>query len=126
MSVQIQKTLNHSKHSQRKAVRRLSKASPQPQIFGSLSPKLFTFLSLSASLSPEVEAAYCTNGDPATGHSLSPGVYGLSNQRLDSPWNKVTRGKARFSELVSGLQTGSLDQAECEKQLLDLLCDQTW
>ena len=73
-----------------------------------------------------MEAAYCTNGDPAIAQSLTPGVYGLSNQRLDSPWKKVTRGKQRFSQLVSRLQDGALDQTECEKQLLDLLCDDTW
>ena len=77
-------------------------------------------------LRPEVEATYCTNGDPVTSHSLSPGVYGLSNERLDSPWKKVTRGKSRFSECVSHLQTGAVDEDECERQLLDLLCDQTW
>ncbi|CAI8058562.1 Transport and Golgi organization 2 homolog [Geodia barretti] len=80
---------------------------------------------ITARIKPEVEATYCTNGDPVTSHSLSPGVYGLSNERLDSPWKKVTRGKSRFSECVSHLQTGAVDEDECERQLLDLLCDQT-
>ena len=73
-----------------------------------------------------VEAAYCTNGEPSLAQDLPPGVYGVSNQRLDSPWKKVTRGKERFAEVVSGLQCGSLGQSECERQLLDLLCDDTW
>ena len=77
-------------------------------------------------LRPEVEATYCTNGDPVTSRSLSPGVYGLSNERLDSPWKKVTRGKSRFSECVSHLQSGTVDEDECERQLFELLCDQTW
>ena len=53
-------------------------------------------------------------------------MYGLSNARLDSPWKKVTRGKSRFSECVSRLQSGIVDRPECERQLLDLLSDQTW
>jgi uncharacterized protein with NRDE domain len=33
---------------------------------------------------------------------LGPGVYGLSNQLLDSPWPKVTAGKAGLSTLLAG------------------------
>jgi len=31
---------------------------------------------------------------------LPPGIYGLSNELLDSPWNKVVRSKAALSELI--------------------------
>ena len=33
---------------------------------------------------------------------LRPGVYGLSNHLLDTPWNKVTSGKAALDRLLSG------------------------
>lgn len=34
--------------------------------------------------------------------ALGPGVYGLSNHLLDSPWPKVTAGKSGLSALLSG------------------------
>ncbi|MBC7502200.1 MAG: NRDE family protein [Herminiimonas sp.] len=38
--------------------------------------------------------------DPRNGKSLPPGVYGLSNASLDSPWPKVVRTKAQFASLL--------------------------
>lgn len=32
---------------------------------------------------------------------LSPGVYGLSNHLLDTPWPKVSKGKTEFRDLIS-------------------------
>ena len=32
---------------------------------------------------------------------LEPGIYGLSNHLLDTPWPKVARGKGRFQELLT-------------------------
>ena len=32
---------------------------------------------------------------------LPPGIYGLSNHLLDTPWPKVTRGKSFFTEAIS-------------------------
>ena len=31
---------------------------------------------------------------------LSAGIYGLSNHLLDTPWPKVVKGKARFTDLL--------------------------
>lgn len=39
-----------------------------------------------------------TTGRP---HPLPPGVYGLSNHLLNTPWPKVSRGKHRFWELLT-------------------------
>jgi uncharacterized protein with NRDE domain len=38
--------------------------------------------------------------DARNGQPLAPGVYGLSNASLDSPWPKVVRTKAQFSSLL--------------------------
>jgi uncharacterized protein with NRDE domain len=40
------------------------------------------------------------NDDPRNGQPLAPGVYGLSNALLDTPWPKVTRAKAQFCSLL--------------------------
>lgn len=47
---------------------------------------------------------------------LAPGVYGLSNHLLDTPWPKVVKGKARLAELLRSGETPSND-------LFDILAD---
>jgi uncharacterized protein with NRDE domain len=44
---------------------------------------------------------YFSNREGQT-RELGPGVYGLSNHLLDSPWPKVTAGKSGLSELLAG------------------------
>lgn len=39
-------------------------------------------------------------GDVRNGKPLAPGIYGLSNDALDSPWPKVVRTKAQFASLL--------------------------
>lgn len=43
--------------------------------------------------------AYVTNTQPGWSW-VEPGIYGLSNHRLDTPWPKVARAKKRFSEIL--------------------------
>lgn len=38
--------------------------------------------------------------DPRNGQPLPPGIYGLSNCTLDTPWPKVVRTKAQFASLL--------------------------
>ena len=38
-----------------------------------------------------------------TGRELPPGIYGLSNHLLDTPWPKVQDGKSRLESALSGL-----------------------
>ncbi|MRV76257.1 hypothetical protein GJ700_31565 [Duganella sp. FT92W] len=38
--------------------------------------------------------------DPRNGEPLAPGIYGLSNALLDSPWPKVLKTKAQFASLL--------------------------
>ena len=39
------------------------------------------------------------NGEP---HNLSPGIYGLSNHLLDTPWPKVSQSKDALASQISG------------------------
>ena len=39
------------------------------------------------------ELAYCSNGVKPVQRTLEPGLYGLSNHLLDTPWPKVVHGK---------------------------------
>jgi uncharacterized protein with NRDE domain len=38
--------------------------------------------------------------DERNGKPLAPGIYGLSNATLDTPWPKVVRTKAQFASLL--------------------------
>ncbi len=38
--------------------------------------------------------------DPRNGQPLAPGIYGLSNALLDTPWPKLIKTKAQFSSLL--------------------------
>ncbi len=40
------------------------------------------------------------HGDARNGMPLEPGIYGLSNDRLDAPWPKVVRTKAQFASML--------------------------
>lgn len=55
---------------------------------------------------------YQSNMDDAHG-PLAPGVYGLSNHLLDTPWPKVSRGKSALAE--------ALDRLPDQTPLVDLL-----
>jgi uncharacterized protein with NRDE domain len=44
---------------------------------------------------------YFSNRGPASPRVLAPGVYGLSNHLLDTPWPKLERTRNRFREMVS-------------------------
>ena len=57
--------------------------------------------------------AYLSNRGPRA-RELEPGIYGLSNATLDTPWTKVERSKRRLEQLVD---TADSDDAE----LLELL-----
>jgi uncharacterized protein with NRDE domain len=45
---------------------------------------------------------YCSNRDGAA-RELAPGIYGVSNHLLDTPWPKLVTAKARFAEALASL-----------------------
>ncbi len=47
------------------------------------------------------QLVYVSNRRDPPCQSLSPGIYGLSNGLLDSPWPKVRQGRARFAAEVA-------------------------
>jgi uncharacterized protein with NRDE domain len=59
---------------------------------------------------------YCSNrGGPC--RELPPGLYGLSNHLLDTPWPKVEKGKSDLAKRI--LQRGRLDPEEIMQVLRD-------
>ncbi len=49
---------------------------------------------------------------------LEPGIYGLSNHKLDSPWPKLTRVRATFERWLSEA-SGARDEAQALLEMLD-------
>jgi uncharacterized protein with NRDE domain len=62
---------------------------------------------------------YASNRTAPSATRLSPGIYGLSNQFLDTPWPKLQRVRRRFDPLV--MQGNEIP----EEELLALLADPT-
>ncbi len=73
---------------------------------------------IAATLGPEPEMAWLANRGHGTMHRLAPGLYGLSNHLLETPWPKTTRLKQR---LADALDAG--DPRELEDRLLAALSD---
>ena len=61
--------------------------------------------------------SYLSNRDDLEA-KLDPGIYGLSNASLDTPWSKVVRAKANLESLID---SGGVNETE----LLRLLADRT-
>ena len=57
------------------------------------------------------------HGDARNGMPLAPGIYGLSNDRLDAPWPKVVRTKAQFASMLC--------QGAPEEAYFEMLSDTT-
>lgn len=64
----------------------------------------------------EGEQMYYINNITGQYHSVEPGVHGLSNQFLDTPWFKVRKGRQRLQEIIQ-------PQAEVDPQVLFELLD---
>ncbi|MEZ5570510.1 MAG: NRDE family protein [Halioglobus sp.] len=64
---------------------------------------------------------YFSNSDNEKPLCLPPGIYGLSNARLDTPWPKVTAGKAKLRTLLAGaaITHDALSNLVNDKQLAD-------
>jgi len=62
---------------------------------------------------------YASNRAPGFARALSPGVYGLSNEFLDTPWPKLRRVRKEFERWLSDPANGS------PEGLFELLDDRT-
>jgi uncharacterized protein with NRDE domain len=61
---------------------------------------------------------YASNRATPFVRSLAPGIYGLSNHLLDTPWPKLTRVRRQFAAWVAAPEAP-------QEQLLSMLADRT-
>jgi uncharacterized protein with NRDE domain len=95
---------------------------------GSLSPKEFVltlepnaekYAGFNLLIGDKEQLIYCSNRHPEQfWHLLEPGLYGLSNHLLDTPWPKVTKGKAGLKQII-------LSDTSNYHALFELLQDKT-
>ena len=67
----------------------------------------------------DLDRLFCLSNRGSGIEELAPGIHGLSNHLLDTPWPKVTRGKDRVSALLGADETTLVDG------LLRALADRT-
>lgn len=68
---------------------------------------------------------YASNRMDRFAQALPPGVHGLSNEFLDSPWPKLKRVRQGFERWLEGQATAPDDPAPAIDELLALLADRT-
>lgn len=65
---------------------------------------------------------YASNRADQFARELPPGIYGLSNEFLDTPWPKVVRVRDRFTSLLTRFSSPA-EHGMFTAQLLDMLAD---
>lgn len=92
---------SHSHRSRGWLVRDYLQAEISPQEFlVSCADQVDTYAGFNLLLGKDNELWYCSNRGPLM-QKLKPGIYGLSNHLLDSPWPKVLRGKEAILDLIA-------------------------
>ena len=90
-----------------------------PALFlGQLEPDAPRYAGFNVLLNDADSLWYASNRAPQFARALGPGVYGLSNLLLDTPWPKLTRVRAKFTAWLSG-------QTEAIEPLFAMLADRT-
>ena len=87
----------------------------------SLQPEAAAFAGFSLLAGNRDELAYFSNRDASGPRILAPGVYGLSNALLDTPWPKLTRTRERLRALLDAAPPHPATIAA--EPLLELLVD---
>ncbi len=70
-------------------------------------------------LAGDIQEIYWASNRAREIRRLGPGIYGLSNRLLDTPWPKVARGKAMLESVLSSMEGPSVES------LLAILSDRT-
>jgi uncharacterized protein with NRDE domain len=65
----------------------------------------------------DLAGLYCYSNRAAAVRQLQPGIYGISNHLMDTPWPKIKRGKALLQDQLCGRE--KIDVAKLWKILAD-------
>jgi uncharacterized protein with NRDE domain len=98
--------------------RYLSGESDSLRFIEQLTPEASRFGGFNLLLADDGTMSYASNRAPEFGRELDPGIYGLSNHLLDTPWPKLTLTRQRFEQLLT------TDEPELDG-LFEMLGDRT-
>ncbi|MCO4757169.1 MAG: NRDE family protein [Oceanospirillaceae bacterium] len=98
--------------------RYLSKPQPAKDYLTQLEPEQHAYGAFNLLLGDETGLHYLSNRSDATQRPLAPGIYGLSNALLDTPWPKLLKVR-------NGLKQELQDDRLIAEKLIHLMLDQT-
>ena len=97
----------------------LRNPAPVTQYIQNLEPVADQYSGFNLLLTDHDSLWYVSNRAPQFAQLLPPGIYGLSNELLDTPWPKLQRVRKRFDTLID--QPGNIS----EEALFAILADPT-
>jgi uncharacterized protein with NRDE domain len=89
------------------------------QYLKELEPKAREYSGFNLLLADDKSLWYASNRAEPFARPLPPGVYGLSNERLDTPWPKLRRVRRQFDPWLTSAREGS------KEELFAILADTT-
>jgi uncharacterized protein with NRDE domain len=96
----------------------LAHGSDPARYLDELSPVAARYAGFNLLVGDRADLHYYSNAVSADPRRLAPGVYGLSNHRLDEPWPKLVRTRERFAAMLA-------NDDPAPAALFDVLADQT-
>jgi uncharacterized protein with NRDE domain len=96
----------------------LAQSHDPARFLAEIGPESARFSGCNLLLSDGDSLCYGSNRADTFARTLAPGIYGLSNHLLDTPWPKLLRVRERFSELLRTSESLTDD-------LFEILADRT-
>ncbi|HEY2591205.1 MAG TPA: NRDE family protein [Steroidobacteraceae bacterium] len=90
-----------------------------------LAPRASEYSGFNLLLADERELWYGSNRAPGFARPLPPGLYGLSNHLLDTPWPKLARVRSAFESWLAALAAHGKPSRSAVDALLGILEDRT-
>jgi len=104
----------------------LESDAPPASWLSMLEPKAASYAGFNLLLNDADSLWYASNRAPRFSQALGPGVYGLSNLLLDTPWPKLTRVRERFAQWLTAQSSArTAVTPDAGEQLFALLADRT-
>jgi uncharacterized protein with NRDE domain len=105
----------------------LGGATTPAAFLGQLEPDAQRYAGFNLLLNDADSLGYASNRAPKFARALAPGVYGLSNLLLDTPWPKLTRVRAMFEAWLAQqcATTNAAPPEAAGEHLFGMLADRT-
>lgn len=104
----------------------LSQAAEPADFLGQVEPRAQSYAGFNLLLNDADSLWYAANRAPRFSAPLAPGLYGLSNLLLDTPWPKLTRVREKFARWLRTAAATQAPAPAADRELLfAMLADRT-